>query len=324
LQQFFKDISQIKGITCRENVPLAPLTTMKVGGKARCFITPSTIGALERVLRFLHRHQISFKVLGNGSNLIVEDEGVGVVLSLSLLKGIYRSKCDSVYVEAGCSLPGFLKWCIKNGYTGLESLVGIPGSLGGAISMNAGANDVSIGNFVKELCITTADGSYWLKADENTFHYRAGSIPPGGLVSAVRFRIRKEGEAQCVQKGIVAADALVPSHGSLVRDNIRQAMKKRLSTQPLGQASAGCIFKNPLPECSAWSLIASCGLQGFRMRDAQVSPKHANFIVNLGQASSHDVLSLIGLIKKRVWENTGVVLKEEVVVWRHEEEFWQK
>ena len=321
LQQFLKDICRIQGITCRENVPLAPLTTMKVGGKARFFITPSTINALERVLRFLHRHQIAYKVLGNGSNLIVEDEGVGVVLSLSLLKGIYRSKNDSVYVEAGCSLAWLLKWCIKNGYSGLEPLVGIPGSLGGAIFMNAGANGVSIGSFVEELCITTAEGSFWLKVDENTFRYRASAIPPGSLVSAVSFRIKKS-NTLCHQKDFEAGDALVPSQGSFVRSNIRQVMKKRLSTQPLGQASAGCIFKNPLPECSAWSLIASCGLQGFRMRDAQVSPKHANFIVNLGQASSHDVLSLIGFIKKRVWENTGVVLKEEVVVWRHEEEFW--
>ncbi len=322
MRQFLKDICKINGVICKEDVPLAPLTTMRVGGKAKIFITPNTVDALEKLLRFFYRHQISYKVLGNGSNLIVEDEGVGVVLSLSHLNGICRTGYDNVYVEAGCSLSGFLRWCIDNGYTGMEPLAGIPGSFGGAVFMNAGANGVSIGDFVKELFVTTAAGSTWLETGKDIFNYRTSAIPKDGLVSAVRLRIRENDNVKHSQDRLGRQRALALSKSYLVRDNIRQFMRKRLSSQPLGQASAGCVFKNPLPGCSAWSLIAACSLQGFRMGDAQVSPKHANFIVNLGHASSHDVLSLIGLIKKRVWENTGVVLKEEVVVWHHEKEFW--
>jgi len=320
LQPFFKELNSIQGLVCEENVSLAPLTTMKVGGRARLFLTPLTITALERLLYVIHQQGICYKVLGNGSNIIVEDGGVGVVLNLSLLNKIQPSDKDRVYVEAGCTLSTFLKWCICNGFSGLEPLAGIPGSFGGAIFMNAGANGVSIGDFIDELYITTSTGSFWVKVSNDFFGYRKSYIPTDGLISAAKLRLcqqREEAHSNNNKK-----DALWLCDGSRIRNNLKKIMKKRLSSQPLGHPSAGCIFKNPSPDCSAWSLIAACGLQGFRLRDAQVSPKHANFIVNLGHATSNDVLDLIKLVKERVWEGTGVALKEEVVVWHHEKDVY--
>jgi len=321
LQQLLRDLRRIDGLIVEENRPLAPLTTMKVGGVARCFVRPTSIGGLEKLLAYLHGHNIFYRILGNGSNLIVSDHGVSLVVCLSKLKRIYNSSKNILYVEAGCTISEFLAWCIKKGLSGMEPLAGIPGSMGGAIFMNAGANGVSIGDFVQELCVTTRDGSSWYEATRDFFLYRKSNIPRGGLVSAVRFRLQEDRFRQGSRDGASPRDyAIVSAPASLIMNNIRQTMKKRLSSQPLGRPSAGCVFRNPSEEVAAWSLIASCGLQGMRIRDAQVSEKHANFIVNLGKASSKDILSLIGLIKKRVWDETGVYLKEEVIVWDNEKQ----
>ncbi len=321
LQQLLKDLVHIDGLIVETDRPLAPLTTMKVGGMARCFLKPVCIPALERLIEYLERRDISYKVLGNGSNLIVADQGVGVVISLSRLKKIYNCSQDALYVEAGCSIAGFLNWCVTNGYSGIEPLAGIPGSLGGALRMNASANGTSIGDFVKGLCVTTSEGSAWISVSKGFFGYRKSSLAPGGIISAAKLRIHngRRGNGRNIRHRLVP-NAMVAASAGQVMTNIKGIMRKRLSSQPLGQPSAGCVFKNPSSSCSAWSLIASCGLQGVRMKDAQVSRKHANFIVNLGRARSSDVLSLIGLVKKKVWEETGVVLKEEVIVWGNEEQ----
>ena len=318
LQQLLRDLRRIDGLIVEEDRPLAPLTTMKVGGKAGCLLKPTSLSALEGLLNYLGGRQIPYKVLGNGSNLIVSDKGIGVVVCLSKLKKIYTISKHGLYVEAGCTLSGLLSWCVRNGYSGIEPLAGIPGSLGGALFMNAGANGVSIGDFVESLCVTTGDGSQWININKGFFSYRKSSIPSGGLISAARFRLASSSrKANAMDSGAAVMRSVHPSY---ILNNIKETMKKRVSSQPLGRPSAGCVFRNPSSRISAWSLIASCGLQGTRIRDAQVSEKHANFIVNLGKASSHDILSLIGLVKKRVWEETGVYLREEVVVWNNEKQ----
>ncbi len=318
MQQLLRDLRRIDGLIVEENRPLAPLTTMRVGGRAGCFLKPTSLNGLEGLLNYLAGRQIPYRVLGNGSNLIVSDDGIDVVISLSRLKRIYASPGAGLYVEAGCTISNFLKWCLRNGYSGIEPLAGIPGSLGGALFMNAGANGISIGDLVEGLCVTTGEGSQWIDISRDFFHYRKSNIPLGGLISAARFKIMDKARDM---NGAGAKNAsMISASSKEVLHNIRKTMWKRRSTQPLGRPSAGCVFRNPSAEVAAWSLIASCGLQGKRIRDAQVSEKHANFIVNLGKASSKDILSLIGLIKKRVWDETGVYLKEEVIVWDHEKQ----
>ncbi len=318
MQQLLRDLRRIDGLIVEENRPLAPLTTMRVGGRADCFLKPTSLNGLEGLLNYLGSRQIPYKVLGNGSNLIVSDEGIDVVISLSRLKRIQASSGAGLYVEAGCTISNLLSWCLRNGYSGIEPLAGIPGSLGGALFMNAGANSISIGDFVEGLCVTTSEGSQWINISGDFFRYRKSDVPLGGLISAARFRIMDR--VRDMDKAGAKNSAMFSASGREVLQNIRNTMWKRRSTQPLGRPSAGCVFRNPSADVPAWSLIASCGLQGMRIRDAQVSEKHANFIVNLGKASSQDILSLIGLIKRRVWDETGVYLKEEVIVWNHEKQ----
>ena len=318
MRQLLRDLRRIDGLIVEENRPLAPLTTMRVGGRADCFLKPTSLNGLEGLLNYLGSRQIPYKVLGNGSNLIVSDEGIDVVISLSRLKRIQASSGAGLYVEAGCTISNLLSWCLRNGYSGIEPLAGIPGSLGGALFMNAGANSISIGDFVEGLCVTTSEGSQWIDISGDFFRYRKSDVPLGGLISAARFRIMDRVRDR--DKAGAKNSAMVSASGREVLQNIRNTMWKRRSTQPLGRPSAGCVFRNPSADVPAWSLIASCGLQGMRIRDAQVSEKHANFIVNLGKASSQDILSLIGLIKRRVWDETGVYLKEEVIVWNHEKQ----
>ncbi len=318
MRQLLRDLRRIDGLIVEENRPLAPLTTMRVGGRADCFLKPTSLNGLEGLLNYLGGRQIPYKVLGNGSNLIVSDEGIDVVICLSRLKRIQASSGAGLYVEAGCTISNLLSWCLRNGYSGIEPLAGIPGSLGGALFMNAGANSISIGDFVEGLCVTTSEGSQWIDISGDFFRYRKSDVPLGGLISAARFRIMDRVRDR--DKAGAKNSAMVSASGREVLQNIRNTMWKRRSTQPLGRPSAGCVFRNPSADVPAWSLIASCGLQGMRIRDAQVSEKHANFIVNLGKASSQDILSLIGLIKRRVWDETGVYLKEEVIVWNHEKQ----
>ncbi len=318
LQQLRNDLMRINGVFVADSQPLAPLTTMKVGGRAKIFLMPESVSALENVLKLLAQSGVSYKIIGNGSNLIVPDEGVKVVLSLCLLKAIDRYKRDVLYVEAGCTMAGLLLWCIKNGFAGMEPLAGIPGSIGGALFMNAGANGVQLGDFVSEILLTSSHGSAWMSVPKGFFGYRKSQIPPGTVVSAAKIRLSAK-KSGYQQEEPISGSHLVATSPSQILGNIKKIMKKRLNNQPLGRPSAGCVFRNPSESCSAWALIASCGLQGKRINDAQVSTKHANFIINLGNATSRDVLDLMTLVKKRVWEETGIFLKEEVVVWDHEE-----
>jgi len=320
LRQLFKDVSRLKDVICEENRPLAPMTTMKVGGDARLFVRPLSLSGLEGLLALLHGVQVPYRVLGNGSNLIVDDGGVDLVISLCSLRDMQLEQQGSLYVEAGCTLSSILGFCIENGLEGLEPLTGIPGSLGGALFMNAGANGVSLGDFVDEICVTTGQGSTWLKVSHDFFSYRSSNTPEGALISAARLKVNVDSHDEWTTG--------VPSDGSClkratprkVHERIKRIMRKRLSSQPLGRPSAGCVFKNPSVDCLAWRLIVECGLQGFKMNRAQVSPKHANFIVNLGDAKASDVIGLIDFVKERVWEQTGVMLKEEVVIWENETE----
>ncbi len=303
--QLVKDLKTITDLKVYENVNLKKLTTIKVGDIARLYLVPCTIDSLEKVVKFLHKRNLEYKIVGNGSNLIIK-KAPDIVLNLSKLNSIMQYK-NSIEVYAGTTISNFIHWCLKHNLGGMESLFGIPGSIGGAVAMNAGANNISIGDFIKEVFIINKDGSYWLTVSKNTFGYRKINLPQNSLICAVKIRIcnTKRNKHYCIH----------PQAAQYSRKNIQSIMKKRISTQPIGKPSAGCIFKNP-KEIPAWYLIVQCGLQGFFINDAQVSKKHANFIVNNGNASSADILRLIDIIKERVLKETNIYLKEEVVIWQ--------
>ncbi len=308
LQRLAKGLSDIQGLLVKRDVNLSPLTTMKTGGVANIFLLPGSIASLEKTLSFLRGNGISFKIFGNGSNLIVAEDPE-VVLSLSLLKKVTLEE-QSLVAQSGCLIWQAIKFCMENGLGGLEPLFGIPGSIGGAVFMNAGAGGISVGNFLSHILLTSEHGSYWKEVDDLTFSYRKANIPEGCLVSAVRFRVNRTRLESKAKK----MSSLLKSRPEDSRKKIRFSMKKRAKSQPIGFPSSGCIFKNP-KHTPAWQLISLCGLKGYSVNDAQISKKHANFIINRGKARASDILKLIELTKERVLRETNTLLREEVVIW---------
>ena len=293
-----KDLERIEDLNVRKSVPLLPLTSFRIGGPAHLFLVPRTLKALEQTISFLSNRSISYKVLGQGSNLLINDKGVNLVMTLTALDRIHSPHgrpFKTVSVEAGCRLKSLISWSIRNGLCGLENLSGIPASVGGAISMNAGTNKCSMAEAIDAAQITGPDGSCWFRRDQLQFDYRSFRLPDKALISAARIQLGKSSPDQ-------------------IRRNVRKVMCKRRTTQPIGKPSAGCVFRNP-PGDSAGKLIDQCGLKGLRIGDAEVSKKHANFIVNRGKASAIQVMDLLEIIRERVKKETDVELVPEVSIW---------
>ncbi|MEA1867927.1 MAG: UDP-N-acetylmuramate dehydrogenase [Thermodesulfobacteriota bacterium] len=293
-----KDIERIDDLQVRKNVPLLPLTSFRIGGPAHLFLVPRTLKALEQIISYLANRSISYKVLGQGSNLLINDKGVKLVMTLAALNRIHSTPdhCfKTVSVEAGCRLKSLISWSIRNGLCGLENFSGIPASVGGAISMNAGTNKYSMAEVIDAVQFTGPDGSCWFLRDQLRFDYRSFRLPDKALISAARIQLGKSSPDQ-------------------IRRNIRNVMCKRRTTQPIGKPSAGCVFRNP-PGDSAGRLIDQCGIKGLRIGDAEVSKKHANFIVNRGKASAVQVMDLLKIIKERVKKEAYVELVSEVSIW---------
>ncbi len=311
LQPLYRDLSSIKDLDVKRDVDLSRCTTFRIGGKAGLFVIPRSIQALEGAVRSFCHAGIPLRILGNGSNLLISDAGVPAVINLS---GLYKLEVhgDHLVVYAGLPISRLLRWCLENGYAGMECLAGIPASLGGALFMNAGAGGCETGDFVQEILVTGASGSSWLDVSALDCHYRSIHIEPGTIISALKIPLNHEG----VSGDSAEKKALYPCNAQKVLHKIRHVMHRRINTQPLGEPSAGCVFRNPEGR-SAWSLIAACGLQGFCNGRAQVSRKHANFIVNKGGAGFCEVRDLISIVKEKVLEQTGILLKEEVVIWEN-------
>ena len=293
-----KDLERIENLQVRKNVPLLPLTSFRIGGPAHLFLVPRTLEALEQTISYLSNRSISYKVLGQGSNLLISDKGVKVVMSLAALNRIHSPPghpFKTVSVEAGCRLKSLISWSTRNGLCGLENLSGIPASVGGAISMNAGTNKCSMAEAIDAVQFTGPDGSCWFRRDQLQFDYRSFRLPDKALISAARIQLGKSSPDQ-------------------IRRNVRKVMCKRRTTQPIGKPSAGCVFRNP-PGDSAGKLIDQCGLKGLRIGDAEVSKKHANFIVNRGKASAIQVMDLLKIIRERVKKEADVELVPEVSIW---------
>ncbi|MBI5758872.1 MAG: UDP-N-acetylmuramate dehydrogenase [Planctomycetales bacterium] len=291
-----KSLADFSDITLRDE-PLAPHTWMKIGGPAQYYIKPRTEQELIDVVRCCHDQQVAVHILGGGSNLLVRDEGVsGAVLKLEgdAFSGCAFDGCR-VTIGAGMSLSHAITLTVKQNLAGFEVLSGIPGTIGGALHGNAGGKSGDIGQFVKQVRVLTSAGEVFTRReDELSFAYRTSSL-----------------------NELIMLDATFELYPD-VPDEIERRMRKiwimKKATQPLTFQSAGCIFKNPRG-MSAGLLIDQARLKGTRIGGAEVSDRHANFIVAHSGASSQDVLRLIDLIRSKVAEQFGIDLELEIKIW---------
>jgi UDP-N-acetylmuramate dehydrogenase len=277
--------------------PLAKFTWMKVGGPAQFLARPRSAEELQALVVCCHENQIPTHLLGGGSNLLVRDEGVsGVVLKLDA-PCFAEITIDRTCARAGggALLSQLISETVRHSLEGLEVLAGIPGTVGGALHGNAGGRGGDIGQFVKSVTVLTGKGETFVrKEDELSFAYRKSSLDELVVLEA-EFQLREGDEADITQR-------------------MRKLWIMKRSTQPLSFQSAGCIFKNPRG-LSAGALIEQSGLKGTRVGGAEISDRHANFIVTDENATTHDVLRLIDLIKARVADQFGVDLELEIDLW---------
>jgi UDP-N-acetylmuramate dehydrogenase len=285
------------GTELRRGVSLAELTSLGIGGTTD-LLRIKLHESIPGLLKLLDAHGVPHKFLGGGSNLLVVDGELPFVV-LQLVKGEPEISLDGniATVDAAADLGRTVTFCAKNNLGGMEGLIGVPGTVGGALRMNAGAYGIQIGSYVREVKVYRAAERKIeiLRGHQISFEYRHTSFAPNDMMLAVKLELPSKPYPEILQ-------------------GIRICNEKRRSSQPLGQKSAGCIFKNP-PGGSAGRMIDELGLKGFSHGDARVSDRHANFFVNAGQASAADMLALIADVRERVQQAYGVTLENEVVVW---------
>lgn len=281
----------------RHDEPMARHTSWRVGGPADRYFEPADRADLIEFVRALPANERLLWV-GLGSNLLVRDGGVrGTVIGLhGCLTELRREADGSVYAESGAHCARLAKFCVQQGLGGGAFLVGIPGTVGGALAMNAGAHGGETWPQVREVEILFRDGeTRWMAADQFNFSYRHVDLPNNfaGFL-AVRFQFPTD-DAQVAER------------------EMKDWLARRKATQPVGKPSCGSVFRNP-PGDHAARLIEACGLKGHQIGGAQVSPMHANFIINEEQASARDIEHLIAHVRETVMTQTGVVLEPEVRV----------
>jgi len=285
------------GIPHRENEPFSKHTSLGVGGPAAVMVFPRSPDELRGTLKLRKELGAPHRILGGGSNLVVVDEGLDeLVVNTREMCHVNVSADGSVDAEGGANLIRTVVRCCRAGLQGLESAVGIPGSLGGAAVMNAGAYGFSISEALREIVVYDADGEAVAPPEGWRFHYRGSSIPEGSGVARLGLGLRPGGDPGRLGK------------------QVRELQLQRVRSQPGGR-NAGCVFKNPSGG-HAGRIIDELGLKGSRRGGAVVSERHANFIVNVGGAAAADVLELAEQVRERVAREAGVELEWEVKVWR--------
>jgi UDP-N-acetylmuramate dehydrogenase len=289
---------------------LPELGVERVGGASLADRTSLSIGGTTDLLR-IRRHEalpdlvallsqagVAYKFLGGGTNLLVKDgELPWVVLQLAHQEPGVRLEGNSAQVDAAADLGRTVTFCAKNDLGGMEGLIGVPGTVGGALRMNAGAYGTQIGSYVRqvELYRAAAARIETLRENEISFEYRHASFAPDDIMLAVKLELPSKPYREIIE-------------------GIRVCNEKRRSSQPLNQKSAGCIFKNT-PGGSAGRMMDELALKGFSVGHARVSDRHANFFVNAGHATCADMLSLIAQVRERVHAAYGVELENEVILW---------
>jgi UDP-N-acetylmuramate dehydrogenase len=276
----------------RLNELMANYTWMKVGGPVDYYMEPADREDLIRLVDYLKRQDYPYFVIGRGSNLLVSDDGIrGAVLNLERGFSDIRQEADLVIAEAGVRLSKFVDFCIQHGLAGVEMLPGIPGTVGGAVVMNAGAYGGETADYLVDVETLREGRIQKISKEDCEFSYRHSGFENDVVISA-RFRL-PSGEKEELQK------------------RRRELIMKRNETQPLELPNSGSMFKNP-PGTHAAKLIEQVGLKGKRIGGAQISERHANFIVNRGGAKADDIVRLLDLARRSVHQYTGILMEFEV------------
>ena len=276
------------------NEPLSKHTTYGIGGPAEIMVFPENKTDLIQIIRTARKMNQPVSILGSGSNILISDDGIkGVVVSLKNTLKLIEIENQKLYAECGSMLGRIVKQAVKHNLIGLENLNGVPGTLGGALVMNAGAWGGEISENLVQVELIDEDGKLrYLQKNEINFSYRQSSFNKKDILLSAEFLLKK-------------ADK------EIINKNFVEAQTGRKSTQPLNKRSAGSLFKNPKGH-SAGKLIDEAGLKGFSIGQAKISDKHANFFINEGNASSKDMLQLIKKAHQTVKEKFNINLELEV------------
>ena len=300
MKKFLEEVEKNNIGKIEKEVFLSKYTTYKVGGLCSCVIYPKDAEKLVQLIKIIKKYKLKYKVIGNGSNLIFSDKKYdGVIIKLNNLDQI-KIVGNKIIVGAGYSLIKLTTMATKASLTGLEFAAGIPGTVGGAVFMNAGAYKSDMGYIVKDVKVLTPENEIInLTNREMNFHYRTSFL-------------QKHPDYICLE----ATLRLKKGKKSEIEALIKDRRKRRLESQPLEYPSAGSVLRNPEGD-AAGRIIESLGLKGLKKGGAQVSSKHANFIVNTGGASANDIRELIMFVKENVKDNYGIDLKveQEFVNW---------
>jgi len=275
--------------------PLSKHTSLRIGGPADVFIVPSDMDSLKYILRASYKAGLPIVVLGGGSNVLISDEGVrAVVISLSEFDAI-GLEGSILRAGAGVGLQGVVNYAGKNGLSGIEGLSGIPGTVGGAVAGNAGSFGTEIKDVLVEVSIVGKDGVEGIMSAESLgLGYRKADIPEGSVIVDATLRLKKDEPQEVLRR-------------------ITEYLRQKKTTQPIGERSAGCVFKNP-KGISAGKLIEDAGCKGLRYGGVEVSPMHANFFVAKGRARAGDFLRLMDEVSKKVKDAFGIVLEPEIKI----------
>lgn len=286
-------MSMVKGEAIKD-APMRGFTTLQIGGNAEIMVFPMDVVSLRGVILFARDSHIPYLIVGNGSDLLVRDSGIaGIVINLRKGFNAVNLENDLIRIQAGCSLKRFIDFAGEQSLSGPEYLSGIPGTVGGALAMNAGAHGKEMDEFVHSLEVMGNDGNIEeIERDQLEFSYRSLHLEKGSVILSALFRLERE-------------------ERDVIEERKEEFWKKRRETQPIDSFSAGCVFKNP-PGISAGRLIEETGLKGTKVGGALVSPLHANFIINSGDATARDVIALMELMKKKVYEAKGVEFELEI------------
>jgi UDP-N-acetylmuramate dehydrogenase len=286
-------LGEIRG-EVRFKEPLSFHTSLRIGGPADIFVVPQDVEDIRLALGFAEREQLPVEIVGGGNNLLVRDRGIrGVVLKLEGCLGRADFRGEEAVAGAGVGLSALIREAAALNLGGIECLVGIPATIGGAVAMNAGTPDGWIGDFISAVYFLHPDGTLGeFKPNNGSFGHRAFCAPPGAVLVGARLQLHRRPQAE-------------------IQKDMRQRLKQKKATQPLALASAGGVWKNPQSEL-ATRLIEKVGLKGKRHNGAEISAKHANFIVNRGGATAADILGLMEITRERVQNHFGLTLEPEI------------
>jgi UDP-N-acetylenolpyruvoylglucosamine reductase len=281
-------------VTIEENVPLGRLTTVGIGGAAKHFARPQSLAELEEALAWAAGEGLEVFTIGLGSNMLVADEGVdALALRLDGELAAAASEDGMLVAGGGAANAVCLHRARAAGLGGFEFACAIPGTVGGGVQMNAGAYGGEWRQILERALVVSAEGTEWRTPDELGLEYRRSALQPGEVVARAEFRLE-------------------PKPGEEIKQTVSDLQARRKAAQPTNKRTFGSVFKNPDHDLSAGRMLEACGLRGHRIGGAQISPRHANFIENAGEARALDALALMAEARRRALEEFGLALEHEV------------